>query len=186
MTQKRFTLQDLSLADQAAALGVPANAIAKPSGYKTEKHEQQEQIWFCEWARTQRVRLRTATGDIEVLPLFDLLIASVNGAYLSGDRRRRGMQWSIMQKMGAKAGVSDLLIPVPIDGCPGMWLEMKRRRDQFRSSSDAANAVRGDQTAFLQLMKKIGFHTAVAFGWLDAARKTCAYFGWNSADCGVE
>ena len=87
--------------------------------------------------------------------------------------------------MGCKAGVSDLTLFVPSEGFHAMHLEMKKRRDQFRSASAAANAVSATQTAFLDRMRLLDYHTGVAFGWIDAAKKTCLYLGWDPAERGL-
>lgn len=185
MTSARWTPADLELAEQARAAGKPANIVAKGSAYATTKDEQQEQMWFVEWCETQTICLQDPDGDDFEIRLDVALVGYPGGAFLSGDLKRRRMQWGLLKKMGCKAGVSDLVLNIPFNGYPGMHLEMKKRRDQFRSSSDAARAVSADQTAYLNLMRKLGYFTGVAFGWVEAAKKTCTYLGWDPAERGL-
>ncbi len=185
MTSQRWTPADLTLAQQAVAAGKPANIVANGGSYSTRKAEQQEQIWFVEWCQAQTIALVDRDGDAFELRLDAALVGYPGGAFLSGNKKRRGMQWAILKQMGCKAGVSDLVLNVPANGWHGMHLEMKRRRDQFRCCSDIARAVTGEQTAYLALMRRLGYFTGVAFGWTDAAQKTCTYFGWDQTTRGL-
>ncbi len=185
MTVQRWTLADISLAEQARAAGKPANIVANGSSYATNKAEQQEQIWFVEWCRAQVVELVDPDGDAFSMRLDAAVVAYTAGAFLSGDKKRRQMQGGILRAMGCKAGVTDLALNVPANGWHGMHLEMKKRRDQFRCSSDCARAVTIEQTAYLQLMRRLGYFTCVAFGWIEAAKKTCTYFGWDPTTRGL-
>ena len=185
MTQARWTPADLSLVQQAIAAGKPANIVAKGSSYATKKAEQQEQIWFIEWCKTQTIELLDPDGDAFQLRLDIAFVGYPGGAFLSGEKKRRRMQFAIMKLMGCKAGVSDLVLNVAMNGYHGMHLEMKKRRDQFRCCSDISRAVSLDQTAYLQRMRKLGHFTCVAFGWLEAATKTCTYLGWDPAKRGL-
>ncbi len=186
MTTKRWTPADLSLARQALALGKAANIVAKGSSYATTKAEQQEQMWFVEWCHAQTIDLVDIEGDPFSIRLDAALVGYPGGAFLSGNKKRRGMQWALLRKMGCKAGVTDLVLNVPMNGWHGMHLEMKKRRDQFRCPNDAANALSTQQTAYLHLMRRLGYFTGVAFGWIEAAAKTCTYLGWNPTKRGIE
>ncbi len=186
MTTTRWTPADLSLAQQAIALGKPANIVAQASSYTTKKAEQQEQMWFVEWCQAQILELDDADGDSFRIRLDTALVGYPGGAFLSGNKKRRGMQWALLRKMGCQGGVTDLALNVPMNGWHGMHLEMKKRRDQFRCDSDAARAVSAPQDAYLQLMRRLGYFTCVAFGWTDAAAKTCIYLDWNPAERGLE
>ncbi len=186
MTRARWTPADISLAEQAIAAGQPANVIAAGSAYATKKAEQQEQMWFVEWCQAQTVELEDADGDAFMIRLDAALVGYPGGAFLSGNKKRRGMQWSILKKMACKAGVSDLTLFVPFGGYHGLCMEMKKRRDQFKCSSDIARAISNDQTAHLQLMRRLGYRTGVPFGWVEAAQLTCSYLSWDHAEHGIE
>ncbi len=185
MTRARWTPADISLAEQAIAAGMPANILANGSSYATKKDEQQEQIWFVEWCQAQVAEYVNASGKRIRMHLDVVLVAYPGGAFLSGDKKRRAMQWSILKKMGCKPGVSDLVLNFPANGYHGMHIEMKKRRDQFRSSSAASRAVSATQTAYLTNMQELDYFTCVAFGWVDAAKKVCVYFGWDPAMHGL-
>ncbi len=185
MTRQRWTPADLSLAEQAIAAGKPANIVASGSSYRTKKDEQQEQIWFLEWCSHQDVTYEDDDGRRLTITLDIPMIAYPAGALLSGDKRNRAMQWSILKSMGCKKDVSDLVLNWPANGYHGMHIEMKKRRDQFKSCSDASRAVSVGQTAYLELMHRLGYFTCVAFGWVEAARKTCTYLGWDPSDRGL-
>lgn len=158
---------------------------ATGAAYQTRKDEQKEQIWFVDWCRTQTYTITDSAGDKYLLRLDAALVAYPGGAFLSGDKKRRAMQWSILRKMGCRKGVSDLVLNLPANGYHGMHIEMKKRRDQFKSSTAASMAVSLDQTAYLQLMGRLGYATAVAFGWTEAARKVCQYLQWHPPDHGL-
>lgn len=53
------------------------------------------------------------------------LVASCNGAALSGGKLARIKQWARLQKSGAKKGESDLFISVPKGKYHGLYIEMK-------------------------------------------------------------
>lgn len=185
MTMQRWTPADIELAQQAIAAGKPANILAKGSAYRTQKEEQQEQIWFVEWCQAQVVELVDPDGAAFRIRLDTAIVGYPGGAFLGGNKKHRRMQWAIMKAMGCKAGVTDLVLNIAVDPWHGMHLEMKKRRDQFKSSNDIARAVSSDQTAYLQLMRRLGYFTGVAFGWTEAATKTCTYLGWDPAARGL-
>ena len=90
--------------------------------------------------------------------LADYLFHIPNGG------RRTKVEAGILKGMGTKAGVSDLLLPLPLHGKPGLWVEMKA---PFRDSKDK-NYPSKEQKAWLARMKLAGYVTAVCYGWLEA------------------
>ena len=161
------------------------NATPRRSGYQTSKLEQQEQFWFIDWCETQHILHMDGDGrDIEIC-LADIVVAYPGGAYLQGDRKQRAMQWGLLRNMGCKKGAADLVLYYIKKPHGGLHIEMKRRRDQFRSSSEIARAVTMEQTAHLQLMRRLGYKTCIAFGWIEAARYLCEYLDWNPAEHGL-
>ena len=64
------------------------------------------------------------------------------------------------KKMGKKAGVSDLHLPVPIGNYCGLWIEMKKV-DKKAKASPA-------QKEWIQKMLKVGHYACVCHGHKEA------------------
>ena len=156
-----------------------------PAARRRARDEEREQGWLVKWANTQRYAHTTAAGNEIEIVLVDYLIASANGAYLSGDQSIRARQWQRLKAMGCRPGASDLMLYVPTTKYHGMSIEMKKRHDQFRSSTEATMAISLTQATYLQQMRTMGYHTAIAYGWVDAAKKICLYLGWDPVEKGI-
>lgn len=78
---------------------------------KRSNREELEQIALMEWVGFARSR----TGDDRL----DMLYHTPSGMPTSKRSAAR------FQKMGMKPHVPDLHLPVPVDGVPGLWIEMK-------------------------------------------------------------
>lgn len=164
------------LRDQAKAL-----TPRKPSN----QYEFDEQCAFIVWAQYQYFSHAKNGGNVERLCLFDCLVVSVSGAVLAGTPAQRRRQWERLKKSGARSGVSDILILYRTPAHGFAVIEMKRRRDQFKSDREARAAVSQDQDAFLRTMRSVGGYVAVAYGWLEAARHVCTFMGWKKSERGV-
>lgn len=91
--------------------------------------------------------------------VHDFLYAIPNAA-------KRGKRVASMMKAeGLKAGVSDLHLPVPMNGYHGLWVEMK--------SEDGT--VRKSQAEWLIKMSDQGYQTAVCRGWREAVQAIMSY-----------
>ena len=112
--------------------------------------ESDEARWLIQWAATQR------WGDRR---LSDLLIMIPNGAVLAGDAKQRAMQMAKMKRTGFRPGVFDYLLPIPRDGAPGLWVELKRRN---------GGIVSDEQGLFKLDMEVLGWATAICKGWDEA------------------
>lgn len=157
----------------------------RPSPRRRARDEEQEQRWLVVWANAQRCTRMTAAGcEIEMV-LGDYLIASANGAYLSGDRARRAQQWQMLAAMGCQPGASDLMLYVPTARHHGMAIEMKKRLDQFRTDRAATMAVSPAQATYLHRLQTMGYHAVIAYGWVSAAKKICLYLGWDPVEKGL-
>ena len=77
------------------------------------RDEEKEQRWLVKWCASQRYTHLSGEGNEIEIVLGDYLIASANGAYLSGDRARRARQWQRLRQMGCQPGASDLMLYVP-------------------------------------------------------------------------
>lgn len=151
----------------------------------SNQYEFDEQCAFIVWAQFQYFDHVKEYGMSERLCLFDCLVVSVNGAVLAGSPEQRGRQWERLKKSGARSGVSDIQILYRTKTHGFAVIEMKRRRDQFKTDHEARAAVSGDQEAFLRTMRSVGGYTAVAYGWVEAARHVCEFMGWSKSSRGL-
>ena len=117
-----------------------AAAVSKPPRRRA-RDEEREQRCLVEWANTRRYTHTTAAGNEIEIVLGDYLVASANGAYLSGDQSIRARQWQRLKAMGCRPGASDPMLYVPTATYHGMSIEMKKRHNQFRSDTEATMAV---------------------------------------------
>jgi hypothetical protein len=97
----------------------------------------------------QELVLRWATGQTDTWPELVLLYHVANG----GKRGKR--EAAKLKRMGVKAGVPDLCLPVARGGFHGLYVEMKRL-DGGRVSTE--------QTAWLAALHAAGHCVAVAEG----------------------
>lgn len=153
----------------------------KPSN----QYEFDEQCYFIQWAQLQYFNHVKNDGRSERLCLFDCLVVSVNGAVLSGNHIQRRRQWSRLKKSGARSGVSDIQILYRMKDHGFAVIEMKRRRDQFKTDQEARAAVSVEQEAFLRTMRSVGGYVAVAYGWIEAAEHVCDFMGWKKTPRGL-
>lgn len=133
-----------------------------------------------DWAVVQRMPSRPGIKPGSVVA--DYLYAIPNGGQRGGAKNRNGIaiEAARMKGLGVKAGVSDLHLPVPVDGCPGLWIEMKKQREAFRSEAEARRAVSPQQAEWLQRMASLGFETAVCYGGQEAIDVIAGYLGLPS------
>lgn len=173
------------LARQGGPLTPPPTASEPKPQRRTDQAEQREQEWLVEWAAKQLFRHELEDGRTMTLTLTDVMFAIPNGAYLQGDSKQRAIQAGRLKRAGMKTGASDICIDYPrisesgLMVHPGCYIELKRPREQFASSSALSRCVSADQDAFLRLRRILGYYTAVAFGWQEAAGHICRYMGWN-------
>jgi hypothetical protein len=104
--------------------------------------EYQEQV-----ALMQEVAARTGQ-----YPELALLFAVPNG------EARSEITGAKLKRMGAKAGVPDLFLPVPRGGYAGLWIEMKYGK----------NKPTREQTWWLEQLRAQGYRVAVCWTSLDA------------------
>lgn len=116
--------------------------------------EEYEQMCLFQWAEA-------CSG---AHPELSLLHAIPNGGKRSVSEAVR------MKKAGVKAGVPDMFLPVPREGCHGLYIELKRR-DGGRVSHK--------QVEWMEALTRQGYKTALCLGW-DAAREEIQkYLGGN-------
>jgi hypothetical protein len=66
---------------------------------------------------------------------------------------------------GVKAGVWDVLLPVPIDPFPGLWVEMKAGKNKCTEN----------QLDWARRMKRHGYAMAVCYSWEGAVQAMVDY-----------
>lgn len=91
---------------------IASERIKRGEGINWQPSEDDEQAAVMEWAVLMEKQL----------PELSLLFHIANGGY------RHPATASRMKKLGVKAGVPDLFLPVPRGGFHGLWVEMKRRK----------------------------------------------------------
>ena len=88
----------------------------------------------------------------------DFLYAIPNGG------KRSKMEGIKLKRQGVKAGVSDLHLPVPMNGCHGLWIEMKKPKVKGESQPKVSES----QQKWLDDMTFKGSEAHVCYGWEHA------------------
>lgn len=107
-------------------------------------YEDTEQIALFDWAMIQRCKY----------PEIGLMFHVPNGGFRIPAEARR------FQRMGVRAGVPDVFLPVPRGRYHGLFIEMKR--------ADGGR-LRPDQEGWLEALREQGYRAEVCHGF-DAAR----------------
>ena len=133
--------------------------------------EDGEQRALIEWATVTPIK------SIDVVPhasIADYLFASPNGG------KRNPIEAARMNGLGVKKGISDLMLPLSRLGYHGLWIEMKKAIETFRSPSAARDAISDAQDMWILKMRHAGYAAAACFGWDEARRLICGYLGERS------
>ena len=69
------------------------------------------------------------------------------------------------RQMGVRSGVPDLMLPVPMNGYHGMFIEMKTKTGR----------VSQQQKRWIEALNTLGYLAVVAYGWEDAKCKISEY-----------
>lgn len=112
--------------------------------------EDAEQIALMQWA---------SMATIGGYRIADYLFAIPNGG------KRNAREAARLKRMGVKAGVSDLFLPIPRGPAHGLWIELKAGKGKPSDS----------QTEWLGRMAEQGYATSVCLGWDAARRAITAY-----------
>jgi hypothetical protein len=111
---------------------------------KRPRHiEDDHQLALFKWARM---------ANIKGVQVADYLIAIPNGG------KRNAREAGRMKAMGVKAGVSDMLLPIPRGHYHGLWIELKAPDGR----------VSPEQKAWIEKMVMQGYSARVCFGWEEA------------------
>jgi len=129
--------------------------------YGSRMSEHSEQCAVIEWARWmqgQEPRLR-------------LLFAIPNGAKLpyntTADGKRYSGEAMWLKAEGLTPGVPDLLLPCPVNGVPGLFVEMKSPEGTLTDS----------QKEMIPLLREQGYRVEVCYGADQAIRVISEYLG---------
>ncbi len=121
--------------------------------------EDEIQIEVMTWAR---IRARGSDGQ-PAEPRLHWLLHVPNG----GLRSKR--QAAKLKLMGVRAGVCDLLLPVPVGDHPGLWIELKT----------AKGRVSPEQVEFMAGMVALGWRAEVARSAQEAVSCLSGYLGMD-------
>lgn len=119
----------------------------------TEDTEQLAVIAWCEGYALADARAR-------------LLLHVPNGG------SRHIVEASKLRRLGVRAGVPDLLLPVAVAPYHGLWIEMKRRKGGLVSAA---------QHGWIDALRAEGYAVAVARGADEAIDTIIAYLGGTYA-----
>ncbi len=85
--------------------------------------------------------------------------------------KRNAREAARLKAQGVKSGVSDMFLPMVMDGCPGLYIELKRRKQ------DGPSKVSPKQALFHRDMKKQGYKCVVCYGADEAISIIKEYAG---------
>lgn len=134
-----------------------------PNNRKRKQLEAAEQTALFEWA---------GLAPHPYLPgkIGDYLIAIPNGAHMANPRHA-----ALLKAQGMKPGVSDIFLACPVQGWGGLWIELKKRREDFDYPSQAKQAVSQQQQDWIARMNQVGYIAQVAYGWEEARQRIEGY-----------
>ena len=101
--------------------------------------ERNEQIWYMTWAFS--------------VPVIRELIF-----HIPNERRCSVQQGFLLKRMGVRAGVSDIFLPLKTVHYSGLWIELKTKTGIRRQN----------QIDWINKMRKQGFMAEFAVGWVEA------------------
>lgn len=125
------------------------NVKSASAGMTTIPSEHQEQKALFQWIKLNEPKYKH----------LELAHASMN----AGGRNPR-----LAKESGIKAGVPDVLIPVPKRGFCGLFIEMKRVK---------GGVVSKEQKWFIEELEKIGYCARVCRGYIEAVALIKWYWG---------
>ena len=116
----------------------------------SESLEQQAVITYCNFQKWR-------------LPNSDRIYHIPNGGKRSATEAIR------LRAEGVKPGVSDLCLPVPLNGFHGLYIEMKR--------PDHKNKPTKEQKDWLEYFNSVGYKAVVCYGYEEAVTEIQRYYG---------
>lgn len=79
--------------------------------------------------------------------------------------RRDKREAAKLKRMGVKAGVPDIFLPIPRDGRHGLYIELKAGK----------NTASPEQREFIADVRVFGYEAEVCYGWEEAAATILRY-----------
>ena len=89
--------------------------------------------------------------------------------HIPNEGKRSVTEAARLKAEGLKPGVSDLCLPVPLNGYHGMYIEMKR--------PDHKNKPTKYQKDWLDYFNSVGYKAVVCYGYEDAVKEIQRYYG---------
>ena len=134
-----------------------------PSGRPVQREAKEQEALF---------RWRALVVVSGRYPGIEWMFAIPNGAHLQGDAKRRAMQWARLKAQGARAGVSDIFLPVRdhLHQVSGLWIELKAPKPH-------AATVSQEQQDWIAAMRREGHAAHVAYGWVQAVEFINQHYG---------
>lgn len=123
-----------------------------------KRPEQEAQIALIAWAN-----LAACT-----IPELAMLYHIPNGG------KRTKVDAARLKQMGVKPGVPDLCLPIPRNGCSGLWIEMKAGKGKPTDS----------QHWWLSRLSEYGHAVAVCTGWEEARAVILSYLSRQAQPLG--
>jgi hypothetical protein len=124
----------------------------------------------------QKALFAWAALNIARYPQLEWLHAIPNGGL------REPRTAALLKAMGAKRGVPDIFLPVPIGPWHGLYIELKRREGVVPKSGKKRRegGTSDEQDRWLAYLQGVGYGAITVVGW-EAARNTLVqYLEWQS------
>jgi hypothetical protein len=126
-------------------------------------------------ARLLGVRRRTKNAhreDDDQKILFDWARLAIVGGYRLNDYlfaipnggKRNIREAARMKAQGVKSGVSDIMLPIPVGGYHGLWIELKAQK----IAGSRAGKPNENQILWQKRMVAAGYAAHICYGWFNA------------------
>jgi len=100
-------------------------------------------------------------GTADAVGTLNLMFAIPNGG------ERNPIIGGKLKAEGVKSGVSDIMLPVPLHGYHGLFIELKKPTNKGATKQ---------QIEFLSSMVQLGYAVKLAIGWQDAVDTIQSYY----------
>ena len=121
-------------------------------------------------ADEQEAFFRWAAWAARRHPALELLFHVPNGG------SRNPAEAAHLKRMGVRAGVPDIVLPVARGGFHGLFIELKT----------AGGRASAEQKEWLERLRLEDYRAVVCVGWMDAVRTVCEYLGIETPEAARE
>jgi len=128
--------------------------------------EDSHQLTVIDWSSHTRIK---ADCPVKGRPIKDLLFAIPNG----GKRDKR--EAARLRKLGVTPGIPDLLLPLPLHGYAGLFIEMKRPA----AYKQLKGTLTANQKNKINDLRLVGYKVVVAYGAGEAIDAIMDYLRGN-------